>query len=75
MGESNQLLNWDNIMWSDECRFSLVSDRPKRLLRLPSEVYIPQCTQKTVNKSDVIMGRGCFSKNVIGLLHRVAELK
>ena len=70
---ANQLLNWDNIMWSDECRFSLVSDRPSRCLRRPGEGYLPQCTQKTVNKSEGIMVWGCFSKNGVGELHRVTK--
>ena len=71
--KSNNMKDWNKIIYSDECRFSLVSDRPEFCLRQKGEHLIPQCTTKTVKMSAGIMVWGCLSKHGVGQLHRIPQ--
>lgn len=63
---------WESILWSDESRFNLVSDRPQRCLRMPHERLSPKCLQSTVKfGGGGLMVWGVFSYNGIGELHLV----
>lgn len=65
---------WKTIIWSDESRFNLISDRPQRCLRMPHERLHPECLQNTVKFGrGGIMVWGCFSFSGIGRLHWVKD--
>lgn len=59
------------IIWSDEKRFSLLSDQPANCIRRKGERFLPQCTSKTVKQVPGIMVWGCFSANGTGILYRI----
>lgn len=61
-------LDFGTVVWSDESRFCLVSDRPQTCIRRRGEEFLPECTQKTVKGNEGIMVWGCFSKSGIGEL-------
>lgn len=63
---------WKRVLWSDESRFCMVSDRPQRCLRMPHERLKPECLQSTVKfGGGGIMVWGVFSYNGVGELHWV----
>ena len=63
---------WDNVVFSDESRFCLVSDRPVIVRRRPGEEYLPECLNTTMKHGGGgIMVWGCFAKNGVGRLHKV----
>lgn len=48
MANRNQPLNyWRMVMWSDESRFCLVSDRPQKCIRRPGEQFRSDCLKTT----------------------------
>lgn len=63
--------DWTKIIWSDESRFCLRSDRPQRCLRRSGEEYSEDCIQETQKGNPGIMVWGCFSSKTVGVLHRV----
>ena len=63
--------NSANVVFSDESRFCLVSDRPVIVRRRPGEEYLPQCLTTTMKHGGGgIMGWGCIARNGIGRLHK-----
>ena len=64
--------NWANVVFSDESRFCLVSDRPVIVRRRPGEEYLPQCLNTTMKHGGGgIMVWGCIARNGIGRLHKI----
>ncbi len=62
--------NWNNVVFSDESRLCLVSDKPVR--RRPEEEYLPECLNTTMKHGgDGIMVWGCFARNGVGRLHKL----
>lgn len=60
---------WRKIIWSDESRFCLMSDRSERCLRFPGERFRPDCLTNTFKfGGGGLMAWGCFSGNGIGEL-------
>lgn len=65
---------WKNVIWSDESRFCLVSDKPQRCLRMPHERLNKDCIQTTVKfGGGGVMVWGCFSYNGVGELFWAKE--
>lgn len=66
--------DWGRVVWSDESKFTLFSNCKRRLYvrRRPTEAYSPECLQPTVKFGGKgVMVWGCFSRNGVGVLHRV----
>ena len=64
--------NWANVVFSDESRFCLVSDRPVIVRRRPGEEYLPQCLNTTMKHGGGgIMVWGCIARAGIGRLHKI----
>lgn len=58
---------WRKIIWSDESRFCMFSDRPQRCFRMPHERLKPDCLQNTVKFGGAsCMIWGCFMDGQIG---------
>ena len=63
-------MNWDNVIFSDESRFFLVSDMPFPVRRRKEEEYLPECLNPTMkHEGGGIVVWGCFAKNSVGRLH------
>lgn len=61
---------WKTVMWSDESRFNLVSDKPQRCLRMPHERLQPECLQTTAKfGGGGVMVWGVFSYEGVGELY------
>ena len=60
---------WDTVLWSDESRFCLHSDRPAMCIRKKGEEFSAECTSKTVKFSDGITVWSCFSSSGTGSLY------
>ena len=64
--------NWASVVFSDESRFCLVSDRPVIVRRRPGEEYLPQCLNTTMKHGGSrIMVWGCIARTGIGCLHKI----
>lgn len=66
---------WKSVIWSDESRFCLISDRPENCIRRPNEALKSECLTKTVKHDEGIMVWGCFSFNGVGQLAWIDRLK
>lgn len=69
----NKNTDWTKILWSDESRFCLHSDRPQMCIRRKNEQLNPDCIHQTVKGNLGIMVWGCFSAKGVGRLHRVED--
>ena len=68
----HRIFVWDNVVFSDESRFCLVSDRPVIVRRRPGEEYLPECLNTTMKHGGGgIMVWGCIARNGIGRLHKI----
>ena len=64
--------DWSKVVFNDEGRFCLISDRPVYVRRRGRDEYLPQCLNQTVKHgAGGIMVWGCFSSKGVGHLHRV----
>ncbi len=64
--------NWNNVVFSDESRFCLVSDRPVNVRRRPGKEYLPECVNTTMKHGGCgFMVWGYFARNGVGRLHKV----
>ena len=65
-------IDWNNVVFSDESRFNLVSDRPILVRRRTGEAFKPECLSSTVKHGGGgVMVWGCFSIKGVGKLHKV----
>ena len=68
----NKNRNWDKVLFSDESRYCLVSDRPICIRRRKGEEDLPECLNPTMKHGGGgIMVWGCFAKGGVGRLHKV----
>ena len=66
------LRDWRRVVFSDESKFLLFSDRSSYVRRMPGEAMLPQCLQPTVKHGGGgVMVWGCISYSGVGRLHRV----
>ena len=71
-GQQHREYDCSKVMFSDDSRFCLISDRPVYVGRRKGEKYLQQCSSPTVNHGDGgIMAWGCINSNGVGRLHRV----
>jgi transposase len=65
--------DWNNIIWSDEAPFNLLSRAPSHYVRRgPTEELKPECIEPTLKHGGGgIMVWGCFSANYKGPLVRI----
>eukprot|EP00795_Rhopilema_esculentum_P008069 gene8069-13984_t len=71
-GRQHRDYDWSKVIFSDESRFCLISDRPVYVRRRSGEEYLPQCLNPTVKHGGGgIMVWGCISSKGVGRLHRV----
>ena len=64
--------SWNNVVFSDESRFCLVSDRPVIVRRRQGEEYLPACLNTTMKHGGGgIMVWGCIARNGVGRLHKI----
>ena len=71
-GKQHRDYDWSKVVFSDESRFCLISDRPVYVRRRSGEEYLPQCLNPTVKHGGGgIMVWGCISSKGVGRLHRV----
>lgn len=66
---------WKSMIWSDESRFCLVSDKPEKCIRRSNETFKPECLRKTVKFDEGVMVWGCFSYSGVGALVWIDRLK
>lgn len=67
--------DWKSVIWSDESRFCLVSDRPENCIRRSNEAYKPECLSRTVKFDEGVMIWGCFSYQGVGALSWIDRVK
>ena len=71
-GKQHRDYDWSKVVFSDESRFCLISDRPVYIRRRSGEEYLPQCLSSTVKHGGGgIMVWGCISTGGVGSKHRV----
>ena len=64
--------DWSKVLFADESKFCLVSDRPVTVRRRQGEEYLPECLNTTMKHGGGgIMVWGGFAKNGVGRLHKV----
>ena len=64
--------DWNNVVFSDESRFTLKSDRPILVRRRTGEAFKSECLASTVKHGGGgIMVWGCFSIKGVGKLHKI----
>jgi transposase len=66
---------WAKVLWSDESRFCLISDRPEKCIRRKGEDYHPECVSARVQNSAGLMVWSCFSASGLGQLYRLPRGK
>ena len=62
---------WKNIVWSDESKFQMHSNRKRRVWRMKNQTFKPEVTNSTMKHSQSIMVWGCFSYHGQGNLHEI----
>lgn len=60
--------NWNDVVFSDECRFALQSDGRSLVWRNPGQRFHPECVIPRSNFPKSLMFWGCIDKNGVGLL-------
>ena len=62
---------WRQVIWTDESPFVLRAQFRRKVWRMRSERYSPQCIQATMKHDKKIMVWGCFAAHGVGDLHRI----
>eukprot|EP00795_Rhopilema_esculentum_P010011 gene10011-18637_t len=73
-GRQHQDYDWSKVIFSDESRFCLISDRPVYVTRRSREEYLPQCLNPTVkHRGNGIIVCGCITSKDVYTELRVQE--